>query len=76
MVDRLSLEILGFIFGAITAVVMGIGVFVVHAQLQNRTSLDGTADGTAAVLSAQKALSAGTTLSHAAIIPVALSADR
>lgn len=59
MVDRLSLEIVGLIFGAVTAVVIGIGVFVVHSHLQSRTLLNRTAMVPVA----------------AAVVPVALASE-
>jgi hypothetical protein len=43
MADRKSLGIIGWIMGAVTATVMGVGVFVVQAHLTGRYVLDDTA---------------------------------
>jgi hypothetical protein len=66
MVDRLSLEIVGFIFGAVTAVVIGIGVFVVHSHLQSRTLFDRTAMAPVTTAMAPVA---------ASVVPVALASE-
>jgi hypothetical protein len=43
MADRAGLEVLGFIFGAVTAVVMLIAAFVVHSHLDHKLTLDAAA---------------------------------
>lgn len=43
MADRKSLGIIGFILGGVTAVVMGVGVFVVQAHLTGSLAFDAPA---------------------------------
>jgi hypothetical protein len=49
MADRSSLRLIGFMFGAITAVVIATGLFVVQRHLDGRMMLD---DGQRPVVSA------------------------
>ena len=41
MADRKSLGIIGHMLGGVTAIVIGIGVFVVHENITGRYVLDG-----------------------------------
>ena len=65
MVDRVSLEVMGFIFGGVTALVMAIGAVVVTYHLDGRVALDQTQP-------AQQTQQAKQT----AIIPVSLTPRR
>jgi hypothetical protein len=54
MVDRASLEILGFIFGGVTAIVIAIAVIVVQSHVSAPLALDQRTPIVPASLSAQR----------------------
>ena len=41
MADQKSLELVGYILGGMTAVVIGVGIFIVQGHLNGRYVLDG-----------------------------------
>jgi hypothetical protein len=54
MVDRASLEIVGFIFGGVTAVVIAIAILVVQSHVSTSAAPDQRAPVVPASLSAQR----------------------
>lgn len=54
MVDRASLEILGFILGAVTAVVFAVGVIVVRSHVDTQLVVEHRVPVVPASLSAQR----------------------
>lgn len=64
MVDRASLEILGFILGGVTAVVITIAVFVVRNHVDANAHPSASVDTTATIAPS------------APVVPVALSPQR
>jgi hypothetical protein len=54
MVDRASLEIVGFIFGGVTAIVIAIAVLVVQSHVSTPVAVDQRTPIVPAALSAQR----------------------
>jgi hypothetical protein len=42
MVDRVSLEVMGFILGGVTAIVIAIGALVVRSHMDGKIAMDQT----------------------------------